>query len=412
MKRLLAPLRQPGLRRLLMAQIPADLSDWLDFVALFALLAFAWGEGPEALALLFIGIGLPYVFVGPVAGAVIDRADLRRALVLSNAARAAVTFALAFAPNLPVLLLIVLLRSTADAFFTPAKQAAIPVLVPDTGLTAANALSHMINQASKIAGPGLGGLLLLVLAPGQVFYVNAAVSALAAGLLVGLPGDLRPPPPSKRERLVGRVVQGVRTYRTYPRLAAALGIMATGFGCFALYDAQIPLLTRSLGFDETVFGVAIAAVGFGGVAGALLVGGIGDRMGSFPVMGIGAIAGGLLTVPLGLAGASLFGLPVLAFLLIFAALGAATAAMTVPYRTVLQRTAPPEAMARVVAVGEGVSTAAMLIAPLGGAVLALHFGVGTPFLAGAVGMVSLGTITLAMPMRRWSPAPGGEDPTR
>ena len=402
MRTVFAPLRRPGLRRLLIAQVPADLSDWLDFVALFALLAFAWEAGPHALAILFVCMGLPYIFVGPLAGAVIDRADLRRALVLSNAARAGVTLSLAFAPNLPVLLVLVALRSSADAFFTPAKQAAIPALVPDPGLTAANALSHMINQASKIAGPGLGGALLLVLAPGQIFFVNAAVSALAAVLLAGLPADLRPPPPpaAERERLVGRILQGLGAYRARPSLAAALCIMAAGFGCFALYDAQIPLLTRSLGFDETVFGVAIAAVGFGGVAGALLVGNAGDRVGAFATMGGGAIAGGLLTAPLGLAGGMLIDLQVVAFVLIFGVLGIATAAMTVPYRTVLQRMAPPDAMARVVAVGEGVTTLAMLLVPLAGAVLVQVFGIGAPFLVGATGMLLLGAVTLSAVLRR------------
>ena len=405
MKPIFAPLRRPGLRRLLIAQVPADLSDWLDFVALFALLAFVWDAGPHALAFLFVCMGLPYIFVGPLAGAVIDRADLRRALVLSNAARAAVTLSLAFAPNLPVLLVLVVARSSADAFFTPAKQAAIPALVPDSGLTAANALSHMINQGSKIAGPGLGGALLLVVAPGQVFFVNAAVSAMAATLLVGLPADLRPSPPptATHERLIARVLQGVGAHRARPSLAAALSIMAIGFGCFALYDAQIPLLTRSLGFDETVFGVAIAAVGFGGVAGALLVGNAGDWVGAFAVMGIGAVAGGLLTVPLGLAGIGLIDLHLMAFVLIFGILGVATAAMTVPYRTVLQRMAPPDAMARVVAVGEGVTTLAMLLVPLAGAVLVQFFGIGAPFLVGAAGMLLLSAVTLSAVLRRRLP---------
>ena len=385
---------------MLLAQIPADLSDWLDFVALFALLAFAWEEGPEALALLFVGMGLPYAIIGPLAGAVVDRADLRRALVLSNAARAAVTLALAFAPNLPILLALVVLRSSADTFFTPAKQAAIPALVPDTGLTAANALSHIINQTSKIAGPGLGGMLLLLLAPSQVFYVNAAISAVAAVLLAGLPADLRPPPTEERERLARRILQGLGAYRARPSLAAALGLMAAGFGCFALYDAQIPLLTRSLGFDETVFGVAIAAVGFGGVVGALLVGNVGDRVGAFATMGLGAVVGGLLTAPLGLAGASRIDLQMAVFVLVFAVLGVATAAVTVPYRTVLQRTAPPGTMARVVAVGEGVTTLAMLLVPLAGALLVRQFGIGAPFLVGAIGMGLLGFVTLAAVLRR------------
>ncbi|HIP77808.1 MAG TPA: MFS transporter, partial [Kiloniellaceae bacterium] len=138
----------PGLPRLLGAQVPADFADWLDFVAVGALLAFTWQQGPMAFALLAAAMGLPYVLIGPFAGALTDRADLKRVLVFSNLGRAAATFAAAFAPDTTVLLLIVFARGCADAFYTPAKQAAIQALVPPPDLMAANGISHAINQTS------------------------------------------------------------------------------------------------------------------------------------------------------------------------------------------------------------------------------------------------------------------------
>ena len=90
--------------------------------------------------------------------------------------------------------MLVALKSTVDALFTPAKQATIPLLAPADRLMAANALSHTINQVTKVAGPALGGALVAV--PGteaQVFLVNAGLSAIAALALFGLPRGLRPP---------------------------------------------------------------------------------------------------------------------------------------------------------------------------------------------------------------------------
>ena len=86
--------RHCGLPRLLLAQAPADLADWLDFVALGGLLVFHWGVGPVALAWLAVALGAPYVLVGPFMGALVDRVPLRAALVLSNLGRALATLAL------------------------------------------------------------------------------------------------------------------------------------------------------------------------------------------------------------------------------------------------------------------------------------------------------------------------------
>src|SRR5687768_10041091 len=163
----LAPLEVPRLRRLLAAQVPADLADWLDLVALGTLLAFHWQLGPTALAALMVAIALPYVVLGPPIGVLIDRSDLRLLLIASSSLRAVATAAFAVAPDLPILLALVVLKSSVDAVFTPAKQATIPLPAPANRLMAANGLSHTINQVTKVAGPALGGALVAIPEPKQ-----------------------------------------------------------------------------------------------------------------------------------------------------------------------------------------------------------------------------------------------------
>ena len=262
--------RHRGLPRLLTAQAPADLADWLDFVALGGLLVFHWGVGPVALAWLAVALGLPYVLVGPFMGALVDRVPLRAALVASNLGRAAATAALMLPETVPALLAVVFLKGCSDSAFTPARQAAIQALAPPEARTMANGTSHAINQAAKVAGPALGGLLLTVLEPQSVFLVNAAVSALAAVILLTLPGDLRPPPEAGAEgggAPWGQVGGALALVRARPPLRLAIGLMSAGFFALFFYDALIPLLTRALGHSERVFGAAIAAVGAGGVRG-------------------------------------------------------------------------------------------------------------------------------------------------
>jgi MFS family permease len=159
----------PGLRRLLIAQVPADFADWLDFVAIGALLAYVWNAEPLVFAFLAVSMGLPYLLIGPVAGVVVDRRNFNRILILSSFGSGLVTLSLFFAPNWGVLMGLVALRSSVDTFFTPAKQAAIQALTEPDERMRANGFSHAINQASKIAAPAAGGSLLIWLEPQMVF---------------------------------------------------------------------------------------------------------------------------------------------------------------------------------------------------------------------------------------------------
>ncbi len=116
MTRLPAALHNAPLRRLLASQIPADFADWLDFVAIGALLAFSWNAEPLAFAYVAAAVGLPYVIFGAIAGALVDRANIRTVLIASNIGRAIATACLFLATDLPTLMLIVAARSSVDAF--------------------------------------------------------------------------------------------------------------------------------------------------------------------------------------------------------------------------------------------------------------------------------------------------------
>jgi MFS family permease len=387
----LAPLRVRVLRRLLLAQLPADLADWLDLVALGALLAFHWERGPAALAALTLSLSIPYVILLPFVGVIIDRSDLRTALIASNLGRAAATAAFVVAPDLPTLLVIALIKSSADAFFTPSKQAALPLLAPANELMAANALSHSINQLAKIAGPALGGALLLLLEPQQVFLVNAAFSLVATLTVLGLPRKLRAEHEGGAPTGFFRELQaGVAVFRARPVLMVALVASAAGFFVIFLYDALIPILIKEIGHPETMFGLAIAAVGAGGVIGALLLGQFGGGHNPLRVMAIGGALSGALVAVIGHVGRGDLALPGPLFLGLFFVLGIANAGMFVPYRTVQQQETPPHMLGRVTAVSEAATTLAMLAGPPLGALLAQSAGVASPFLLGGYALMACG----------------------
>ncbi|MEL6838555.1 MAG: MFS transporter [Pseudomonadota bacterium] len=377
-----------ALRQLLIAQVPADFADWLDFVAIGALLAYVWMVDPMVFAVLAVAMGLPYLIIGPVAGVVVDRSSVKSVLILSNLGRALATAALFLAPSWPVLMVIVALRATVDTFYTPAKQAAIQALTTKDDRTRVNGLSHAINQASKIVAPALGGGLLIWLSPQHIFAINALVSVLAALLLWTLPVIFRDIGTSDAELgLRQNLSAGMDVVRSSPVLRAALIMMGAGYFAMFFYDTLIAPLTRDLGYTETILGLSLAAVGAGGVLGALALGaGPADKQ-PFVMIGIGSGIAALIVMMIG--GFEVTGqkLSHLAFIGLFGLLGFCSAMTVVPFRTIIQNNVSSARIGRVTALSEAVNTIALLTAPFVGAAIASAFSIGASFICGGVVML-------------------------
>ncbi|HEV7344194.1 MAG TPA: MFS transporter [Devosia sp.] len=383
-------LRLPVPRRLALASIPADLADWLDYAAVIALLVFAWGEGPVALAIFAFVLTLPYVAVGPLLAVYVDRTPLARVLVLSNLGRALTTLALVVAPGTAAVLALVFLRACVDSAFGPARQAAIQASTPPEMFGTANGLHHAINQTSKIAGPALGGLLLAVIPAQAVFGINAVLSLVAAALVWGIALPVTANPAAEGpSRFLTDLSAGVAEFRRSRLLLAALVFSSVAYFAFFLYDALIALLTQEFGLGATAFGISIAASGGGGLLGALLAGRAAARW-PMPTMILAAIFSGLVTLSLASWAMAGHALPELVFYAVMALAGGSTAFMLVPYRTIVQSEAPPDRIARVFAAGEAVIMAVMLSAPFIGSAIAAAYGTPVAFAAGGAMLVALG----------------------
>ena len=342
------------------------------------------GIHPFVFALLAVALGLPYVIVGPFAGVWVDRLPIRQVLIASNLGRALVTITFAFAPGWQVLLVLVVLRSSVDCFFTPAKQAAIQALTTRENRQSANGLSHTINQASKIVAPALGGGLLALLEPSQIFYLNAAISCVAALILARLsPLPAASGPRPGEQRMLSAITAGLTEISAKPLLRAALTLMAGGFFAIFFYDTLIAPLIREIGFDQTVLGLALAAVGAGGVIGAglmtlrafarpFLLVAIGSGLSALAISAFGLAE--ILTIP------PQFG----PFLAGWFAIGISSALSVVPIRTVIQDETAPERIARVTALSEAANTLALLSSPFAGAAIASLFSVGAAFVTGGL----------------------------
>lgn len=379
-----------ALRNVLIAQVPADFADWLDFVAVGALLAYVWQVDPIVFALLAVSYGAPYLLVGPFAGVAVDRADLNSVLIWSNVGRAVMTAALFFAPNWQILMMFIVLRGAVDTFFTPAKQAAIQTLSDKDSRMRVNGLSHAINQASKIAAPALGGALLIWMAPQTIFLVNAVVSLAAAALFMRLPAITRDDDKTAKAGMWQEVKLGLMIVRGSIVLRPALMMMGAGYFAMFFYDTLIAPLTRDLGFSQTILGFALAAVGAGGVLGALILGSRNTTTRPFLLVAMGAGVGALMVIALGLfdlIGMIALNVGVGLYVGIFGVLGFCSALTVVPYRTVIQNNVAGGQIGRITALSEAINTVALLTAPFIGAALASFVSIGAAFIAGGLVML-------------------------
>lgn len=389
------PLLSPQLKILLRAQIPADFVDWLDFVAISALLAYTWQVDPFVFAALAACMGLPYVLIGPFAGVLTDRAETKTVMILSNLGRGVLTASLFFAPNWIVLLILITLRSAVDTFFTPAKQAAIQALSDDGNRHQINGLSHGINQASKVVAPAIGGALLALTHPQNVFLINAVVSFLAVILLLPLTSFAHTNTHDEAPSLISELKLGWHDFQSITLLRRTVVMMAMGYFAMFFYDTLIAPLAFSLGYTQTHLGLSMSAVGAGGVLGTLMISFTPKMLRPFLWIAIAAVVSGVCVVLLGaLQMLDTRQLSLALFMGLFFVLGITTATMLVPFSTIMQSIVPAERIGRVTALSEAANTMALLIAPFIGAFIASTFSVGMAFIIGGGLMTMLGVWAL------------------
>ncbi|HVF67459.1 MAG TPA: MFS transporter [Pyrinomonadaceae bacterium] len=176
-------------RRLWAGQVVSEVGDWLNNIAVLALviqLAGATGVG-LAVALYAIARHLPLFLFGPVAGVVVDRVSRRRVMIAADLARAALALGFLLAARLNSLAVIYAVGAalfSVSAFFNAAKRASIPNLVEGTDeLLTANALSASTTAATIAVGSALGGVVATAVGRDTVFVLNALTFVASAELI-------------------------------------------------------------------------------------------------------------------------------------------------------------------------------------------------------------------------------------
>jgi MFS family permease len=393
---ILAPLRHRAYRVLWSGQVVSDLGDWLDFLALIALLVYHWDLGAAALAALSVTVAVPRIVVGPIAGVWVDRWSRRTVMVVADFARAAIVLGLVFAPDLITVLVLVFLKGVFSAAFGPARQASIRATVPEDDLLAASSLGQLSTQVGKVLGPVLGGILVAAAGPRAAFAVDSVTFVVSALLLLQLPALGKPATDEDEEEshFWTELREGISYVIHRASLSIAIGSMSAALFMIFIIDSIGVLALKQLGVNEALFGLAVASIGLGTTLGALAIGQWGRRFSPFRIMGAGQLVSGAAIGVLGAAVVlSLRGTGV-EWIAVYLVTGLSAAGVMVSYGYILQVETPRELMGRVFASAEGVQTVFQLVAPPLGAALAELYGVGVVFGAAGVALALVGVVVI------------------
>ncbi len=329
----------------------SNVGTWMQTVALGVLVYARTGQ-PGWTGLVAAAAFIPIGLLAPVGGALADRLDRRRWLIvttLAETAFATVLAVLAAVHHDPPIALVVLAfcGGAAGSIGFPAYQAMVPDLVPREDLLAAVAMSSAQFNLGRVIGPALAGLVLLTHDYALVFGVNAASfgAVVVALLLVRLPHRA---PSDDRTSMIARMVVGARTAFAEPGCRAAIGLI----GVVALLASPfIALVPAMAGVDHhpgvsnsTATAVLITAQGVGAVAGAVTLPSLAELLGRRTLL-TGALAG-LPVVLVGYAAAPNLWLSTVALF----AVGADYIAVLSGLNTVVQLRAPADVRGRVLSI--------------------------------------------------------------
>jgi dTMP kinase len=157
-------LRAAGFRRLLIGQAVSGLGDWVATLA-FISLSFSLTHDTTAVAVVLILRLIPPIFAAPVGGLLADRVDRRVVMVACDLVRAGLILLVPFF-GIGVLYVVALAHECVSLVFLPARDASIPLLVPEgdrgENLPLANGLILGSSFGSiPLAAALFGGLRLL-----------------------------------------------------------------------------------------------------------------------------------------------------------------------------------------------------------------------------------------------------------
>lgn len=265
----------PAFRMLIFGTLATNSAFWMYQVAV-GWLALEMTDSPFFVGLAGFASGIPVLLFSLPAGVVIDRYDKR--IVLRTAQFGVMVIAAIFAVMVAAdlierwsLLTLVFAYGTIMSFIFPARTAIVPSLVARPDLANAIALNAAGQNATRVVGPSLAGVLIAAIGAWETFAVAALLQLFALSATSRLP-SIAAEAGGRGGMNLANLTVGLRIVAANPFLSALIAISLAPTIFVMPYLNLMPVFARDeLDLGSTGLGLLLAAVGVGTVAGALSV---------------------------------------------------------------------------------------------------------------------------------------------
>ena len=384
-------LRVRDFRLVWIAQSISDLGDGLTNLALLLLVNALTGS-TAALAVMAIVLAVPPMTIGLVAGVYVDRLDRRRVMLAADALRVAVVLGFIVvrsADQVWILYLLGFAEATVGSFFTPARMALVPRILPSEGLLAANGVSQASRVIAETVGAGAAGVLFGIAGSAWPAFVGDSLTFAISFLLVlqvrsvraavAPPASVSAAPPAGGG-IRAELAAGLAIIAHSPILVGTLvsvGVLMLGLG--AVNVLFIPLMIGHLHVPATWIGLVDVAQTSSMILSAVLVTALARRLRPTSIVTI--TLAGIAVLVLLLAGVTAVWQVILLLFLV----GWLVSPLNAAASTILQTAVADEARGRVGAALNAVTSGASIASMAAAGVLGAAIGIQNVFLiAGAL----------------------------
>ena len=351
------------------------------------LLAVSLTEDPILIgALSALGL-LPWLFFAIPIGAIVDRVDRRKALVLGNSLRAVIALFIAFAVsqgfiNIWLLLISVFFFGICEVLVDTTSQAVLPQILDKSNYERGNSrlqISEVI--VSQFAGAPLSGLLYAVSIALPFFF--STTGFILAGLLILL-FPFERAINARKEGDAGQAKLGLKgdikfalNYLYQDKQIFSIVVITTLLGFFySLSNAIAPLfILKELKVSPALFGVVLAIQGVGALAGSIAAPMVSKYLGRGKALAINVFFASLLVIFIGLSPNAYF------FVAVSVLIGFTISVWNILLMSLYQSLIPPELYGRIHGARRTIVWGLMPIGALLGGVIA-RGGLRLPFLIG------------------------------
>lgn len=325
-------------------------------------------------ALISFGFFLPFVLLGPIAGWWSDRFSRKSTMILADLLRAALVFNLAIVVrtlekwlephglgDYSIVLPLSFVGCLA-AFFSPARQAMLPVLIREDQLVRANALISALGTIGTIISAVVGGLLVVHYGPLLNYKLNALtfiLSAVFVGFIAMSRSRAVPHPPL--EGIWSPLRQGFRYVWFHRRVFQMIALGSVFWAAAGVVISVVPAIAKVFyGADYSKAGLFRGVMGIGLAIGATFMTIVGPALPVQLAILLALAAGGGWIMLLDLAFSQQLGQVVTGVALF--GIGGAGAALLVTIMATVQRLVPDSRRGRIFGVSDTATMGAMVLA--------------------------------------------------